>query len=188
MKSRWEKSDPERADPGRPTSHRTGRHPEALRSCGFRSGSGKGAVRVCRVPGNRDPPTVAAATGKAFSVYRRPAASLVCCPCPAHAQKRNAGGSHELGGQLAEARRAGSCWEARVGRRKQVLARSSPSTRLPALEHGVCTPNSWQGKFEAGEPEGGDEEPVDRIPKSTPPGASAGERLHALPFPLSVLC
>lgn len=43
-----------------------------------------------------------------------------------------------------------------------MLGPSLPTAWLPALEHGVCTPNSWQGKFEAGEPEGGDEEPVDR--------------------------
>lgn len=70
-----------------------------------------------------------------------------------------------------------------------MLGRSLPTAGLPALEHGVCTPSSWQGKFEAGEPEGGDEEPVDdEDAEEHTAGASAGERLHALPSPLSVLC
>lgn len=68
----------------------------------------------------------------------------------------------------------------------------SPSQppRLAALgKHGVCTPNSKHGAPEAGEPEGGDEEPGDaKIAESTPQGAAAGERLHALPVPLPVLC
>lgn len=106
---RWEKPDRERADPGRPTSSRTGKHPQALRNYGSRRGLGRGAVPVCRVPGNRDHQTVAAATERTLSppsqaLFCPPvpttsrAASLVCCPCLAHAWKRSGGGSHALGG------------------------------------------------------------------------------------------
>lgn len=171
-KSSWERPGRERAAGGGQPALETGRPPQSFRNgglCAARVWTRSWRVR-CQ---GKDRPTEAGATERSFSppgwaLFCSPAPNTslgppIRVPVPDTAWKRTTSCSRAAAGCRAAAlllrglrRRCaqGAAGKLRPAWRKQVLESPSPAARLPALEHRVCMPSSWQDTSEAGERRG----------------------------------
>lgn len=175
-KSSWErpgrKGQPQGGQPVQGTeapSSGTVRPPRVWRNCGSLGSSCVGGVLVCQVPG-----TQTSDCGRRYGKDLSPPGRVLFCPSAPNTsrvasvgplslsrltRKHSANCSHAPAGRLAFALSVGGlprrsapreAWK--LGSTRWKAGAWTPlanPTLLPALEHGVCTPSTWQGMPEA---------------------------------------